>query len=267
MVKSQTKKGELFAELKSKIAEHEKLFKIKDIFDDALLSAFLRGKKFNVDDTLKCLEHFVYIRTEKYKNFSIKYMNPSTLITLDIQSIKTLKYMDDKGRRIGVEQSRFWDTSKFGVQELFAELLLHVEESMRSYMIHSEDNGGVMIYDLGYLGIQHVRLASPRMVIQGFDLFLNNIPARLAAVHLMNVSAIGRLLVAFTLRYLKAKVRSRIFVHADFASLHEHIAASVLPVSLGGELSDEDAYEIDFVPRIRSQQRFYTQIAQLARHS
>ncbi|XP_035713253.1 uncharacterized protein LOC110857054 isoform X2 [Folsomia candida] len=145
-----SKNGELFAELKSKIAEHEKLFKIKDIFDDALLAAFLRGKKFNVDDTLK------------------------------------LK---------------------------------------------------------------------------------NNIPTRLAAVHLMNVGAIGRLLVAFTLRYLKAKVRSRIFVHADFASLHEHVPASELPVSLGGHLSEEDAYESDFVPRIRSQQRFYTKIAQLARHS
>ncbi|OXA45755.1 Alpha-tocopherol transfer protein-like [Folsomia candida] len=95
----------------------------------------------------------------------------------------------------------------------------------------------------------------------------NNIPTRLAAVHLMNVGAIGRLLVAFTLRYLKAKVRSRIFVHADFASLHEHVPASELPVSLGGHLSEEDAYESDFVPRIRSQQRFYTKIAQLARHS
>lgn len=37
------------------LLEHQKLHKIEDILDDAMLIGFLNGKKYNVNDSLKCV--------------------------------------------------------------------------------------------------------------------------------------------------------------------------------------------------------------------
>ncbi|XP_021962238.1 alpha-tocopherol transfer protein-like [Folsomia candida] len=251
-------------ELKSKLAEHQKLHKIEDILDDAMLIGFLNGKKYNVNDSLKCLEQFVYIRTEKYPSFSMKYLIPSTLPMLDVQCIRTLKYMDKGCRRIGVGQISLWDPSKNNVHELLAENVLHLDESIRNYMTHSEGNEFIMIIDMAGFCVQHFRNATPSRIVQYFDFFLNNAPVRVVAIHLLNLSKMGNIVVSVCKRFMKEKIRKRLFIHDDFASLHDHLPATALPVSLGGHLSDEDAFENEFVPGIRNQERFYTRMAELA---
>ncbi|OXA44316.1 Clavesin-2 [Folsomia candida] len=374
-------------ELKSKLAEHQKLHKIEDILDDAMLIGFLNGKKYNVNDSLKCLEQFVYIRTEKYPSFSMKYLIPSTLPMLDVQCIRTLKYMDKGCRRIGVGQISLWDPSKNNVHELLAENVLHLDESIRNYMTHSEGNEFIMIIDMAGFCVQHFRNATPSRIVQYFDFFLppeaetvisNSSRKNLARVckqfylnillrnrsellvtideelfslqvtnWLMVVGAMscrgvlplikvpqkvkesskyyvdlvlkplleynfpnlhGKIIIKVIFHHDGASSQTakltqdyandleprlgikiiwnngvwkklkrvsqllgavgeaflKLFIHDDFASLHDHLPATALPVSLGGHLSDEDAFENEFVPGIRNQERFYTRMAELA---
>ncbi|OXA58218.1 alpha-tocopherol transfer protein-like [Folsomia candida] len=254
-------------ELKLKLAEHQKLAKAKNIFDDAWLTGFLNGTKYDVDGAIKCLEQFIYIRTKKYRQFSVKYMNPLTLTALDVGCIRTLKYSDEKGRRIGVGQFTFWDASKYNAYEVLAECVLHMDESMRSYLTGSVGNECIVILDLAGLGIQHIRQGTPSKIVQYFDFFLNNIPVRIAGIHLLNMCTLGKFFLSVCKRCLKEKLRSRIYIHNDLESFHGLIPTSALPLSLGGDLNGEDAYENEFVSRIRGQQTFYKRIADLAMNS
>ncbi len=45
------------------------------------------------------------------------------------------------------------------------------------------------------------------------------------------------------MRFLKEKIRKRVQLHYSFESLHKSLSKDLLPESLGGDLSEEDAAE------------------------
>lgn len=116
---------------------NEKVAPFNDVFDDPYLLGFLRGKKFNIDETMSfvscnifcCkrlqfiylkivfqtkiyvaqLEHYIEMRTVKYKKI-IGPFRPFTTIMVDKGWANMLKNRDPLGRYVWVLSFSTWWT-------------------------------------------------------------------------------------------------------------------------------------------------------------
>ena len=56
---------------------------------------------------------------------------------------------------------------------------------------------------------------------------------------------------------LSEKMRSRIHFHYNLESLHQHVSKNILPESLGGDLSENDAIDITLVDELLKEDATY----------
>lgn len=61
--------------------------------------------------------------------------------------------------------------------------------------------------------------------------------------------------------YICISIIKQVHFHSDVDHLHHHIPAKILPNSLNGELSLEDAVDLSVVPEIRSNDDFYERLS------
>ncbi|OXA53529.1 Retinaldehyde-binding protein 1 [Folsomia candida] len=208
-------------ELKGRIKEHDQIEPFSDILDDNFLTGFLRGKKGDVDKTVKCLEHYIQMRTVKYKNFT-KTFRPSTVKLLDQGALQMMKHHDPLGRVVLL------------VQITIAAALFMMDEGIRHYF--ATGNEFVTIVDCAGACLAQARTMTLRNIFLMVDMFTKNVPSRPKAIHFIHF-------------------------HSDVEHLHDHIPSRILPYSLKGELSLEDAIDLNTIPRIKSSDEFYERLS------
>lgn len=54
---------------------------------------------------------------------------------------------------------------------------------------------------------------------------------------------------------------AQIMIHGSLESLHEHVPPEILPETLGGPLSDEEAFDSKFEQRIVDNEKHYIEMA------
>ncbi|OXA54705.1 Alpha-tocopherol transfer protein-like [Folsomia candida] len=159
----------LLKELKERIKDNEKLHNFADIFDDKLLVGFLRGKRNDMEKTVACLEHFVYVRTEKYPIFTQTYL-PSTVTMLDKDLFNILRHPDPNGRVVGVVQMCKWNPSIAPIEDAIATGMFVLDEGIRTYF--STGNELVLLFDCNGLTLSHARTITPRIAILLVNMFV-----------------------------------------------------------------------------------------------
>ncbi|XP_035707698.1 uncharacterized protein LOC110850075 isoform X2 [Folsomia candida] len=88
-------------ELRSKIKVHEKLCHFSDILDDKFVNGFLEGKKYDVHETIFCLENYIELRTVKYRKLIQPFL-PSRASLLGTEFVNFLSSRDHHGRHVAV---------------------------------------------------------------------------------------------------------------------------------------------------------------------
>ena len=75
--------------------------------------------------------------------------------------------------------------------------------------------------------------------------FQVGIPVRIAGVHVLNPPKLFWPIYQIATRFLKEKIRKRFQLHYGLESLHKCFSIDMLPVSLGGNLAENEAAEWD----------------------
>ncbi|OXA38292.1 Alpha-tocopherol transfer protein [Folsomia candida] len=246
------------AELKCRIQKDEKIEPYSDILDDKFLMGFLRGKKWDVDKAMICLQHYIKMRTVKYKNFT-KLYRPSTVKFLDKGVLNLLKHRDPHGRLVLLAQINKWSPSEIPADEAIATALFIVDEGIRSFL--STGNECVAIFDCAGITFAQARNATPKKIILLIDMFTKNIPTKPKGVHFINHGFIVHHLYRFASPMLEKKIRERVHFHSNTSQLHGHIPAKILPTSLDGELETEDAFDTSQDAVVRGNDYFYERLA------
>lgn len=65
-----------------------------------------------------------------------------------------------------------WDTRKYSVDEVMAEIVMVVDEAIRSYLVDSDRNDVVLIFDCEGISFDKARHGTPTRVFQALDLFM-----------------------------------------------------------------------------------------------
>ncbi|XP_021952764.1 alpha-tocopherol transfer protein-like [Folsomia candida] len=250
----------LLDEIKLKIKENEIISAYSDLLDDHLLLGFLNGKKLRLDETVKCLEHFIKMRTGKYKQFTKKF-RPSTATMVDKGIVNILKEKDPKGRVVVLFQASPWIPSEASLEDCIATAMFFMDEAIRS--VFSEGNELVCIVDCKGFGFNQGRHFTPRIILLAVELFMRSCPSRPKAFHIVNEGYVINGLLRLLRTQLDKKLQDRFHFHSsDYEGLHEHVPASLLPASLGGEvLSLEEACDEVIIPRILQRDDFYKKLA------
>lgn len=122
----------------------------------------------------------------------------------------------------------------------------------------------------------------------------DSLPLRYRAIHVINHGAIADVMLPLVKMFLSRKLRQRVFkkksnrivfinfsiflpvpiyslsfenllqivMHSSLESLHESVPQEILPESLGGPLTDEEAFDSKFEQRIVDSEEHYVKMAQ-----
>jgi len=68
-------------------------------------------------------------------------------------------------------------------------------------------------------------------------------PLRIKSIHIMNPPMLFWSVYKIGQRFMKEKIRNRIHFHYNNESLHKHFEKEFLPLSLGGDLDEDEAID------------------------
>ncbi|XP_021952953.1 clavesin-2 [Folsomia candida] len=255
-MESDTKLEQSLSELKLKIKEHDKLGPYSEILDDPFLNAFLQGKGFDVDVALSYVEKYMHMRTVKYKKQLSPYL-PSKTRLLETELGQMLRNKDQHGRYIAVLNTYVWNPETTSVQEGIATLLFALDEGMRRYFSHKPD-GVVLIVDCKDPTFAKIRAGTLPVLIEVVDLIFKCLPASPKEIHFVNENILYRATLNIFMTLFGRKIRGRVHIHSsNMESLHKFVAPNILPKSLGGTLTNEEAYDSDLINGARENDKFY----------
>ncbi|XP_065653644.1 retinaldehyde-binding protein 1-like [Hydra vulgaris] len=208
-----------------------------DEHSDAFLLKFLRHRKFDVNDAYHLLERYYTNREAKpeiFRNLTRKNIRK----TLEQGIVCVLPQRDQHGRVLINFDLRKWD---FSVPWHFDKLLrVWVYTLTKLFEVdETQINGIVIICDLRQLSVLQTKSLRSSMLKKVIDLFQDNFPFRLNAVHLLNPSWHFKLLwkMINVSAFIKPKLAERLFVHdGDLSIFNNEFPVKYLPKELGGEV-------------------------------
>lgn len=123
-------------------------------------------------------------------------------------------------------------------------------------------NGLVLVIDASGFGLRHAREFTMSRIYMFLQIFLSAYPVKYKGFHILNNSYIFDTILTLVKQLIPKKLRERIHLHgSSLESLHKHVPKEILPSRLGGLLSDEDAYNVEFEQRILDKTEYYEKMA------
>ncbi|KAK3910664.1 Alpha-tocopherol transfer protein-like [Frankliniella fusca] len=200
--------------------------------DDPFLLRFLRARSFNVDRAHRLLKR--YMRFKEENPTYQKGVDPQGFTDIGEADIMTvLPYRDQAGRRIMLFKMGNWDPSKIPIDDIFRATLLVLE--LGTMEPRTQVHGGVVIFDLQGIGLQHAWQVTPTIAAKVIQLIETTLPMRTVAVHILNESWVFDIIYGLFSPLLADTAIDKVFFHgSDMSSLHEHIDPKHLPARYGG---------------------------------
>ncbi|XP_035707696.1 retinaldehyde-binding protein 1-like isoform X2 [Folsomia candida] len=206
-------------------------------------------------ETIFCLENYIELRTVKYKKFIQPFL-PSRASLLGTEFVNVLSSRDHHGRHVAVLNISAWNPLLISVQEVMVTGLFIFDEAVRRYVSISDEF--VFIANFGGVSFEQAKAITPQRVFQILELYLKCLPGRPKALHIIHENFIMNGAVRILKYLLYTKLRERIHVHSKkLDSLHEHVRRTILPTSLGGTLTNEEAFDNGLMVKIRGNDGFY----------
>lgn len=202
--------------------------------DDIFLSAFLRGRKHNVEKALECVRQYYEFKC-KYPDYYSYCVPSESGEVYDMCHFASIPGEDRLCRKICALIPGKMDLDKSPLDESF-----RMGTTIFEIMLEDPNLqvvGTVVIIDLIDLTIyKQARLVSPSLAWHLTNIIQDKIPLRVKAIHVVNQPFYFNAIYAVFRPFLKKKLRKRIFLHGkDFESLHKHIDPANLPVEWGGQ--------------------------------
>lgn len=142
-----------------------------------------------------------------------------------------------------------WDPQEISMNDILMTTLLVLEELLNSREI--QDNGIIFIRDYDKFGLSHMRLCTLGEIKKACTIFVNSFPCKYKAAHIIRNSYFFHCLLSMAKPFMPNKLRERFFVHGwNMSSLYDYVNPSILPDFLGGDLSEEDAWDVELEERI-----------------
>lgn len=204
--------------------------------DDEFLTKFLRARYWNVDLTFKLLSNYYSFR-DANTNLHENVLCVKLMSLAEQEIITVTPYREQNGRRIMILRLGIWDPSKMPIDDILRLTLIILELGAMEPI--SQVSGGIGIFDLSGLTLNHVRYLTPSIAQKIIALIVTSSPLRTAAIHIVNQSWIfGAIIKVFT-PFLNARMKEKLFVHgSDMKSLHKHIGPNYLPKRYDGVLEN-----------------------------
>ncbi|XP_064549100.1 alpha-tocopherol transfer protein isoform X2 [Drosophila montana] len=204
--------------------------------DDKYLEKFLRARYWKIENSYRLICNYYKFREEN-KNYYEK-VRPLDLRHLGDENILTVTpYRDQLGHRILIYHFGLWRPNRVTVDDIFRATILLQE--LGSLEPISQIMGGVAIFDLKDLGLEHMLHLSPSVAQKMIALLVTSMPIRTAALHIVNQNWLFNAAFKIFKPFLNASMRERLFIHgSDMSSLHEHIYPEHLPKRYGGMHED-----------------------------
>lgn len=204
--------------------------------DDEFLIKFLRARFWKVENAYKLLCRYSRFREEN--SHWIDKVKPLSLESLGEENIMTTTpYRDQTGKRMLIYRFGNWKPKKMAADEIFKATLIVLEIGIMEP--RAQVNGGVGIFDLEGLGLNHTVHMSPSIAQKMIAIMTTALPYRTTAIHVVNQGWVFDVVFAFFKPFLNSRMRSRLFIHGtDWSSLHKHIDPNHLPKRYGGVMDD-----------------------------
>jgi len=208
-----------------------------DLLNDGKeLLRFLRASKFDIQKSLALLQRNWFFKVKVLrlpkKRITTKDVNPDLLQIGFLTLVEGAK--DQKGRNVVYIRPRFIDPSRFAKEEVARyiwfclEHVLDNEETQKYGMVAINDAIGVSMSNFDY-----------NLVSLVADSLQKRLPIRIARVSLLNPPVFFDVIWRVLQFLVNEKIRSRIQVTLDYATLLEYFDMSSILVEHNGELVHE----------------------------
>jgi hypothetical protein len=224
--------------------------------DDAYLCRFLRARKFNIEEAVKLME--------KYYEMKLRYDYMAHIRISDYKRVYdkkfhlVLRHRDPLGRKILYIRTKFWNPSEVTLDEIQMStfFILHEmtaqEETQKNGLLLIVDHSGVTFSQatgiVSYWTLNQIH----KMIL----FFQGSYPARFKGIHSINTPYLFEKAYSLFKYLLKKKIRSRILIHGVKA-LHKCLSADILPESLGGNLSEIEAEDVELMESLYKNEDYY----------
>ncbi|OXA63499.1 alpha-tocopherol transfer protein-like isoform X2 [Folsomia candida] len=239
--------------LRTRIKENkpEAFARLREIFDDQFIHQFFLANARDANKTYEYLESYIYYRITSYPGVLEKF--PSVqLKMLETNNVALLKYRDDEDAMVILTRAKFWNPAENPVDDFITQGTLLVELGFRIDEKLSE-TGAVIILDCAELSFWQASYLTPMAVIKGFNLIVSSLPVFPKAIHVVNGGMLCNMLYNALYPVAKQWIGDKVHIHyGDLSTLHVKVPKAILPVSLGGELEEHDAFEQDICKMMQS---------------
>jgi len=204
--------------------------------DDAYLQKFLRARYWKIDNSYRLLCNYYKFR-ENNKSYYEKVRPLDFKILGDEDVVTVTPYRDQKGHRIIIYRFGVWKPNKVSVDDIFRASIVLLE--LGSLEPIAQIMGGIGIFDLKDLSLNHVFHLSPSVAQKMIALLVTSMPVRTSAIHIVNQNWAFNAAFNMFKPFLNPTMRERLFIHgSDMTSLHKHISPDHLPKRYGGVHDD-----------------------------
>jgi len=234
-----------------------------EIIDDDFLEQFVRVKKYDAKVANASLHNYLHRRIHTYPHVYLIDDPRSFGIGNDIGAIRFLSRTDQHNRKIIVVRAGNWDPNAINITTGLNQLLFFFDEAIRAFPCVSKE-GIVIILDLKKVGYKQISQVTPSVLYMGVRLFVDSIPVKYKAMHVINLNVFMLALFTTFKLLLPKKLRDRVHTHGSVDSVHETITPTILPEMYGGPYSEADAYDDEFEQRLKARSPYYERFKSLA---
>ncbi|CAL8116903.1 unnamed protein product [Orchesella dallaii] len=218
------------------------------IEDDSLLLIYLKGRNYRVKHAWETLKKNAEVRFNDYPEVFPEYPPELLYPLLKKGFAGVLKARDKFGRRIICVNAEEWNPDEISMDQLtagcthFMDRVLLDEDAMTNGIVYVQNNDG--------LGWKHVKEYTLPVMLRLLNIFWYSYPLKVGGVYHINCPSYARYLNIIIKPFLSKKLKERFIISTvndkKFTYLNEKLSPKILPKFLGGDLENEDAFEMDF---------------------
>jgi len=206
--------------------------------DNGFIHVYLRGCKYNLEDTKQRLDTWHSVRTrypEMFENWN--YKDPKIKELISAGTCIPLQGFDKHGRRVLILRGSAADPNKFTMLDQFRVNFMVTELLMND---HGDSQGQicgvVVIQDISAASLRHLKNFSPTVVKNAMTVTQEAYPANPNAMYVYGLPGFVKGVFNVLMSFLTEKFRKIMqFVGKDdFSRLHEDLGIEILPKEYGG---------------------------------
>ncbi|CAL8116901.1 unnamed protein product [Orchesella dallaii] len=218
------------------------------IEDDSFLLIYLKGRKYRVKHAWETLKRNAEVRFNDYPEVFPENLSEVFYPFLKKGAMGILKGRDKFGRRVICSNSAEWNPDEVSIDQLtaastyFVDRLLLDEDAMNNGIVYVQNNDGI--------GWKHLKQYTLPVMLRFLNILWYSYPLKVGGVYHVNCPSYARYINSIIKPFLSKKLKERFIISTvndkKFTYLNEKLSPKILPKFLGGDLENEDAFEMDF---------------------